>query len=170
MHFAGAKGPLGESAWQALTQGWSEKKGAYNRVVITGPIQSGTGSKAREHQRCESRQPRARALGLRFEGIAGLKGRNTLMCAAPLGLGSLCEANPGLSPWADDFRTVGARRLSFTFHHDQSSPTEAFRHHGEIFCPGRAIAVRKAWLARERCFELHRAGRCAVERGLGQPE
>ena len=92
------------------------------------------------------------------------------MCAAPLGLGSLCEANPGLSPWADDFRTVGACRLGFTFNHDQFSPMEGFRLHGEIFRLDCAMAVGKAWLARERRFELHRAGRGTVERGLGQPE
>ena len=49
---------------------------------------------------------------MRRQASAGLKGRNTREGCRPVGAGSFCEANPGLSPWAGDFRTFGAFRLT----------------------------------------------------------
>ena len=46
-----------------------------------------------------------------------MKGRNIRDVCRPVGADWFCKANPGLSPWAADFRTFGARGLGSTFNH-----------------------------------------------------
>ena len=70
-----------------------------------------------------------------------MKGRNIPNVRRPVGADSFCEANPGLSPWADDFRTFGAPGMGSTFNHTRLKANSGF---ASPVCAGKLQSARRS--------------------------